>query len=190
MATPPDFSVGQVLTAAQMNAVGLWLIESKDVTSGTLVQFDNKFTTDYDTYLLDVNYLQNTLQGGLNFTLQDVNNASVANNYDLGVGGAFLNSGTPTFASFNNLSAQASVQVGTAIAGEYLSFQMTIQGPRRAVKTLGSLAIQTDNWSATWTNVFVNGGWSHTLATAYYGCRLTSTAGTITGRFSLYGMNK
>ena len=29
MATPPDFSVGQVLTAAHMDAVGLWLVKTQ-----------------------------------------------------------------------------------------------------------------------------------------------------------------
>jgi hypothetical protein len=31
MATPPDFVDGQVLTAAQMNAIGLWLVRSSIV---------------------------------------------------------------------------------------------------------------------------------------------------------------
>jgi hypothetical protein len=33
MATPPDFTTGQVLTAAQMNAVGLWRITGATVSS-------------------------------------------------------------------------------------------------------------------------------------------------------------
>jgi hypothetical protein len=35
MATPPDFSSGAVLTAAQMNSVGLWLVKTQTV--GTAV---------------------------------------------------------------------------------------------------------------------------------------------------------
>jgi hypothetical protein len=35
MATPPDFSSGAVLTAAQMNSVGLWLVKTQTV--GTTV---------------------------------------------------------------------------------------------------------------------------------------------------------
>lgn len=47
MATPPDFSVGQVLTAAHMNAVGLWRITGCTVTSvgGTAATASNGVIT-------------------------------------------------------------------------------------------------------------------------------------------------
>lgn len=51
MATPPVFSSGAVLTAAQMNSVGMWLVSKTTignavatVTTGTV------FSTDYDNY--------------------------------------------------------------------------------------------------------------------------------------------
>ena len=40
MATPPDFTAGQVLTAAQMNAVGLWKVTPTSVT-GTGASIDS-----------------------------------------------------------------------------------------------------------------------------------------------------
>ena len=66
MATPPDFTAGQVLTAAQMNAVGLWKITPTSV-SGTGASIDANgdvvvssgganltvngvFSTDYKNY--------------------------------------------------------------------------------------------------------------------------------------------
>lgn len=55
MATPPDFTAGQVLTAAQMNAIGLWEVKTQttsatpvssvDVTSCFNADFENYFVT-------------------------------------------------------------------------------------------------------------------------------------------------
>lgn len=56
MATPPDFSVGQVLTAAQMNAVGLWLVKEQTIGSAvSSVTVTDAFNADFEKYLLTVN---------------------------------------------------------------------------------------------------------------------------------------
>ena len=51
MATPPTFSSGAVLTAAQMNSVGMWKITSGTVTSGSSFDITN-FSADYESYKL------------------------------------------------------------------------------------------------------------------------------------------
>jgi hypothetical protein len=45
----PSFNVGEVLTAADMNAVGLWEI-GEYALSGTSTQIDNIFTSNYVNY--------------------------------------------------------------------------------------------------------------------------------------------
>lgn len=51
MATPPTFSVGQTLTAAQMNAAGLWLVKSQAIGTGvSSVTVTDAFSADYDSY--------------------------------------------------------------------------------------------------------------------------------------------
>lgn len=51
MATPPVFSVGQTLTSAHMNAVGMWKIgEFTASGSSTTLVCDNIFTDDYQNY--------------------------------------------------------------------------------------------------------------------------------------------
>ena len=53
MATPPDFTAGSVLTAAQMNAVGLWLVKSVTIGSGvSSVDVTSAFSSDYDNYII------------------------------------------------------------------------------------------------------------------------------------------
>ena len=51
MATPPDFSSGAVLTAAQMNSVGLWLVKTQTITNGvSTVTVTGAFSADYNNY--------------------------------------------------------------------------------------------------------------------------------------------
>jgi hypothetical protein len=53
MATPPTFSVGATLTAAQMNAVGLWLVKSQTVPAGApSAVVTGAFSSDYDNYFV------------------------------------------------------------------------------------------------------------------------------------------
>ena len=55
MATPPTFSSGAVLTAAQMNSVGLWLVKTQTIGSAvSTVQVTSAFSSDYDNYLITV----------------------------------------------------------------------------------------------------------------------------------------
>ena len=62
MATPPTFSAGAVLTAAQMNKIGLWTTVPTSVANGTIsgnavtfsgvssVSLNGVFTSDFDAY--------------------------------------------------------------------------------------------------------------------------------------------
>lgn len=51
MATPPTFTAGSVLTAAQINAVGLWMIKSEAIGSGVASYVaTGVFSSDYDAY--------------------------------------------------------------------------------------------------------------------------------------------
>lgn len=51
MATPPSFTAGNALTAAQMNAVGLWLITTVTVGNAVTSQnVNNCFSADFDSY--------------------------------------------------------------------------------------------------------------------------------------------
>jgi hypothetical protein len=55
MATPPTFSAGAVLTAAQMNLVGLWEVKTQTVgTAVATVEVTGAFSADYDNYYVSV----------------------------------------------------------------------------------------------------------------------------------------
>lgn len=62
MATPPDFTAGQILTAAQMNSVGLWLVKTETVGSAVAsVTVSDAFSADYENYY--VTYTGGTASG-------------------------------------------------------------------------------------------------------------------------------
>jgi hypothetical protein len=55
MATPPDFTSGAVLTAAQMNSVGLWLVKTQTIGAAALSEtVTGAFSADYDNYLIQI----------------------------------------------------------------------------------------------------------------------------------------
>jgi hypothetical protein len=55
MATPPSFTAGSVLTAAQMNSVGLWLVKTQTIGSAvSSVTVTGAFSADYDNYKIIV----------------------------------------------------------------------------------------------------------------------------------------
>jgi len=65
----PSFNVGEVLTAADMNAVGLWLVKTQTIgTSVSSVQVTSAFSANYDNYLIILAGGSGT-QAGLRMTL-------------------------------------------------------------------------------------------------------------------------
>lgn len=89
MATPPTFVTGQVLTAAQMNTIGMHLVKVQTVgTAVSSVTVTNAFSADYDNYRVVVSGVVNTLAA--NFTVQL--SAITGNNYF--TAGTFFNFGS------------------------------------------------------------------------------------------------
>jgi hypothetical protein len=66
----PDFSPGEVLTAAAMDSIGLWKIASATATSGTALSVDDVFTSTYSNYLLYVSGLPTSGSFGLDLRLR------------------------------------------------------------------------------------------------------------------------
>jgi hypothetical protein len=60
----PDFSPGEVLTAAAMDSIGMWKTASVSATSGSLVDVANCFSSDYDSYKIVISdFRANTVVG-------------------------------------------------------------------------------------------------------------------------------
>ena len=97
----PDFSPGEVLTAAAMDQVGLWKIASASATSGSSLSIDNCFTSTYATYLILLEDVRTTTAQGWNFRLRASGTDAVAAYYDVRRGYIYT-SDTPQISRINN----------------------------------------------------------------------------------------
>lgn len=65
----PSFSVGEVLTAADMNAVGMWLVKTQAVGTGvSSVTVSSAFSSSYDNYV--ITYTNGTMSATNAISLQ------------------------------------------------------------------------------------------------------------------------
>lgn len=123
----PSFSTGEVLTAADMNAVGLWLVKTQTVGTGvSSVTVTGAFSADYDNYLVTLS--GGTMSASTGITLQ-IGNAATAY-YGTYVYGLYT--GTLLNASDNNNTKFSYVGSGNA-DGAYVN--VTIMGPQLARRT-------------------------------------------------------
>ena len=177
MATPPVFTTGAVLTAAQMNAVGLWLVKTQTIgTTQSSVPVTSAFSADYDNYLILVSGGVASTDLGLNLTL----GATATGYYSSGFNQS-LTSATINATNTNNGSSFVSVAYGSTNA---LSGQIYLDGPFATKRTMASYQARGSS-----TTYFVNQqhGFLNN-ATSYTDFTLTTSTGTITGgTIKVYG---
>ena len=185
----PSFSTGEILTASDMNRVGLWRIETKDVTAVATMDFTGVFSTDYRAYLIEWNYTQNTSTGDLYMQFRDAGGV-IASNYTWGWGGSFTSSGVSQFAGFSyQTTASTSCFIGTgSTATNKASGRLELWNPQDSGIVYGSGQGVSHNYAATLTQVNISGGMTHNATATRTGFRLLTNAGTVTGKFSLYGI--
>lgn len=170
--TFPTFSVGEVLRAQDMNAVGLWLVKSQTVGSGVAsVVVTGAFSSDYNNYFV-------TWTGGTGSVggaqLRIAFNVDTANNY-------YSNIITQT-AGLAAVNGQAfGALVGFTVVGYVdtgdTSISLTINNPNRALNTnfYGSF-----NCLGGSSQVGTVGGWSIGTG-ANTGFTFYPSSGTLTG---------
>lgn len=198
MATPPDFTTGQVLTAAQMNAVGLWKITptvsgtGMSVSNGEIVlssvtdgEIRSVFTSDFRHYrfiwqlnassTIGVNMRMlsgtSTVDSGSVYTYAAVGYVSDGTNYP------------------DNAALQTSVPIGGGGSNDTGSNYkiMDIIGPNNTGRTW----IQND-LGFEWTGNLVymrRYACMVDTATAYTGVKFFTSAGDVDGTISVYGWN-
>jgi hypothetical protein len=128
MATPPTFTAGSVLTAAQMNAVGLWLVKSQTIGTGvSSVPVTNAFSADYDNYRIIVSGGLSSSNGNMNFQLSN----STGSTYS--TSGWFMTPGTATLNAFSP-AATTSWLMGPVNSTRYMGI-MDIINPFQSQQT-------------------------------------------------------
>jgi hypothetical protein len=168
--TYPSFTSGDILTAADMNAVGLWLVKTQTVgTAVSSVTVTGAFSSTYDNYLI-------TMEGGTVTADIDVAiklGASATGYYGFLNYGDATGGGTPLGATRNNTAQLNWVGGGSANQRVHVSCQ--VFGPNKAAYT----KILNGCYQAGLVYGTLAG--EHRVATAYTDFTLSVGAGTMTG---------
>lgn len=193
MATPPDFTTGSVLTAAQMNAVGLWRITGCTVSSAggtaatasdgvitfgagnTSVTISNAFSADYANYLILIDY---AYAGTGNPSMLMTMGATATGYYGVNAYYAYDASGDGTA----KRNAGVDWPIGYVGANNF-SAAVTVYAPQRAVRTSVSSTYAGDLYYGTFNGMLAN-------TTQYTSFTLApSSSSFTTGTVRVYGYN-
>ena len=183
MATPPDFTAGQVLTAAQMNQIGLWLVKSQDFSGSDPLDLTGIFTSDFRNYKLLMSLRGSASSVLIMHLLSGTNTLVNGANY-FRYGFAYSTAGATTNL---HIGAQTSYSLlsHAASSTDYMPIEMTIFNPN--INTIRPHWI-VNTFQATDGQIGVLQG-LYNVAAAYTGLRFDATSGTITGNVRVYGFN-
>jgi hypothetical protein len=178
MATPPVFSTAQVLTAASMNAVGMWLVKSQTIgTTVSSVTVSDAFTSDYDNYKIIISGGVGSTGGALlNMTL----GSTVTGYYWAGAVSVWS---TPALTQLSGSNTASWSRVAIANTNS-LNGEIELFCPNLAKRTLyNARYVQTQvDGNAVGTGGFLDN------ATQYTAFTLTPSSGTLTGgTIAVYG---
>ena len=176
MATPPTFTSGQVLTAAQMNAVGMWLVKSETLATGqTSIAVANAFTSDYSRYLIQVQGLTRSADGNVLFQLTGITGSVYTSS------GFFTTYGSTVVTGYGPAAASTAIVASIGTGAGFI--QITITNPNSAAaKDMTSVS----------TNGITNYNFVHRVSSSSTatGFTLSVTGGGITfggGVVKVYG---
>jgi hypothetical protein len=98
--TFPSFNAGEILTAADMNAVGLWLVSTTTIGTGvTSVPVNNVFSANYTNYRIVWSNINASAGGNLNFQFSNITGSSYL------TGGSFTSYASATLTGFGPAAA-------------------------------------------------------------------------------------
>jgi hypothetical protein len=179
----PDFSPGEVLTAAAMDSIGLWKIGGGTL-SGTAVNFEGVFTSNYNVYKMFFYNVRNTT-GGAELGLRLLSGTTPASGAaDYSVQRLFAQAGSVGGTRATNSYARASfIYAG---ANSLTAVETTIYVPNLAKRTnFVSSANYLDNSPVS--NIEQNVT-QHNQATAYDGIQVISTDTLAEGTVQIFGI--
>lgn len=183
----PDFAVGEVLTASDMDRVGLWQITT-GALSGTATNFASVFSSSFRNYRVVISSIQMSNTADVYFQMLSGTTPATSAEYNW----AFAGYTAGGAAANSNATGQAVGYLGWTQSGANnipigaLSFD--IYAPNAAERTF--LTVQATSFSGTLTSRV--GLSEHNLTTAYDGIRFLTNNGAVTfgGNVAIYGYNK
>jgi hypothetical protein len=177
----PDFSPGEVLTAAAMDSISSWKLADVDFTTSALVEVENVFSANYDHYELILTVIGSAATNhDLRFHTA-VNTPTTASNYFrygfyLTAGGTFINFQSNSLSSLflNNHSTGAGVISST---------RATVMSPFNNASRTHFYHQAYDSQSGLYINLMHQ--WVDN--TRFTGFRVIPASGTLTGNIQVRG---
>ena len=165
----PDFSPGEVLTAAAMDSIGLWLVKTVTIGTGvSSVTVTDAFSANYDNYKIVINGGANSTQASLGMQLgASVTGYSSILNY-----GVFSALTTPQLAGNNNSASWGFVGYATTNS-LFASFDLLNPFNTKFTSHMNS------GWPAETAAGTATG--IHQVAASYTGFTIFPINGTMTG---------
>lgn len=185
MPTPPTFVTGQVLTAAQMNTIGLHLIATRSVSNSNQMVFDNVFTSDYLNYLVIFSVSASATTQSIRWQ-ERVNGSNAVTSYSSVGQGYYLSAGTPyanLIGEQNNSDGVVGIFDGTSGSQGHCIFEIHSPATSAYTSTTGRWSFAAGN-TGIYHGVI---GSNHYVSTVYDGFRLFVNVGSFTATGRLYG---
>jgi hypothetical protein len=182
----PVFAVGEVLTAANMNQLGLWKV-AEGTLSSTATNIVGCFSSDFTNYRIVIDSIVFNTAADLYWQLLDGTTPS-AGNYRWGYLGINAVGTTGNSNSNGANEAYTGVTQSVGVDGILLtSLTMDIFGPNLAQRTFAN----NHSFSYVAANALRIGFSMNNTSSAFNGIRfLTATAATVTGNVKIYGYRK
>ena len=183
MATPPSFTAGQVLTAAQMNKIGMWYIKEATLT-GTTVNITSCFSSDFDAYVLVLSNAKTAAAVVTSFQLLSGSTPASGANYN----NQRLSVVSTTITGTQALS-QTSGYLGTFGNDVESGYTINIYNPYLAKKTATySSGLYSGNVGYAYLETL---GTFHGLSTSYDGISVIATGSSwSSGKAIVYGLRQ
>ena len=178
MATPPDFVAGQILTAAQMDGVGSWLVSSTTFSAVSSHAVNSCFSADYDSYRVvflctrsTTNQVTMRLRVATTDNTSAVYGTQIVRAQSTTLTGVAANN---TSLTFNNTTDSQSMSAVFDIHEPFLAVNTLLQGQ----SSQGMYATNSES-STFWMR--------HASEEAFTGLNFIASTGTITGTCQVFG---
>jgi hypothetical protein len=179
----PDFSPGEVLTAAAMDSIGLWRVTTVSPTPATTIAVNNCFTSDYTNYLIIATPIGVASPSDITLRLRVGGTPSTVNYYMTNI---FADGASLTSSSQNNIANWRALNIDSSNTSVINALRFELYGPALANST--RYHVIGAGWSGTNVRYRQAMGF-HDPSVAYDGFDLTASS-NITATISVYGYNK
>lgn len=180
--TFPTFATGDVLTAADMNAVGMWRVAEQTFSAVTAVNFSSVFTSNYNNYVIVMNL---TSSGAIDLWYRErLNTTDATTSYATTRAYYYSNGASVLLQVAENAN---STYAGTCFGAFGTGITINVFKPNTTDYT--TIAVESTTTQNVSPYCFANrSSGAHYVATAYNGFSiLTLSATTITGKATVYG---